>query len=104
MVGWTTANTHTEQLLYKHDVSGNKYSNIRSPEVITLIKKLLLSQKIIYLLERFDAHRNFPTVFSQKPSVYIYFSKKLFILEECQRKYKTVINTYTVFNLQSVGF
>lgn len=77
MADWTTANTSTEQHLYKHDLSGNKYSDIRSSKVITLIKKLLLSQKNIYLHESFDAHRNFPTVFSQKPSVYVYISKKI---------------------------
>lgn len=60
-----------EKLLYKHDLLGNKYSDIRSSEVITTTNKLLLSQTIINLHESFDACRNFPSVFSQKTTVYI---------------------------------
>lgn len=69
MTDCKTTCKYTEQLLYKHDLSGNTCSDIRSSEVITTINRILLSKMFINLHESFKVCRGFPSIFSGKELV-----------------------------------
>jgi len=90
-------NIYTEQLFYKHNLSGHKYSDIRSSKIIAIINKLLLSQTSINLHKSLEAHRNFPSVFSQKTSVYICISNVTSFWRNIKNFLKKVPNICTAF-------